>query len=119
MQILAFACCTVYLNIVSMLSALPWYTKTAARLSSDLLNQNIVTLPWPARSPDLVPIELVWDILACNVRYNHDVRPRVQIITALCLEWAAVHQNDIITIIGLMRHHSTACMRPDGGLTSN
>ena len=36
--------------------------KTAAHISRDFLtNQNIVTLPGPARSRDLVPIEHVWD----------------------------------------------------------
>ena len=53
-------------------------------------NQNIVTLPWIARSPDLAPIEHVWDKLGCNVRYHHDVRPRPQMITALRHEWAAI-----------------------------
>ena len=34
--------------------------------------QNIGTLSWPARSPDLVPIEYVLDILGRNVRCPHD-----------------------------------------------
>ena len=63
----------------------------------------IKNLPWPARSPDLAPIKHVLDILGCNVMYNHDVRPCLQMITALHLEWAAVPPNDIRTIIGLMR----------------
>ena len=53
-------------------------------------NQNIVTLPWIARSPDLASTEHVWDMLECNVRYHHDVRPRPQMITALRRELAAI-----------------------------
>ena len=40
-----------------------------ARVVSDYLQrQNIRTLPWPAMSPDLSPIEHVWDILGKHVR---------------------------------------------------
>ena len=53
-------------------------------------NSNIGTLPWIARSPDLAPIEHVWDMLGCNVRYHHDVRIRPQIFIALRREWAAI-----------------------------
>ena len=90
-----------------------------ARLSRDfLMNQNIDKLPWPARSPDLAPIEHVWDILGRNVRSRHDVRTRPQMIAALRREWAAIPQNEIRTTIGSMRRRCTACMRADGGHTS-
>ena len=78
------------------------FRKFVQRLTN---NQNTVTLPWIARSPDLAPIEHVWDMLGCNVRYHHDVRSRPQMITALRREWAANPLKDIRTIIGLMRHH--------------
>ena len=57
-------------------------------------NQNIVTLMWPTKSPDLVPIEHILDILGSNFRCN-DVRTRPQIMTALRCEWAVISQNDI------------------------
>ena len=45
-----------------------------ARISTDFINnQNIWNLPWPARSPDLSPIEHVCDILGRNVRSRHHV----------------------------------------------
>ena len=83
------------------------------------IKQKIVTLPWIARSPDLAPTALLWDTLGCNVRYDHDVRLRPEMITALRREWAAIPYNDIRTIIGPMRHHCTTCMRADGGRISN
>ena len=73
-------------------------------------NQNSITLSWPARSPDLVLIEHVWDILGCNVWCNHYVKR----MTALHGKWAAVPQNDNGIIIGLMRHRCTACMQTKG-----
>ena len=40
-------------------------------------NQNIVSLPWIARSPDLTQSEHVWNMLGCKVRYHHDVKARL------------------------------------------
>ena len=77
-----------FFNIVSEFSitclyAKTFYDKIAARFSRDFLtNQNIVLLPWRARSPDLVPIEHVWDISGRNVRSRYNVRTRPQIIAA-------------------------------------
>ena len=81
-------------------------------------NQNIVTLPWPARSPDLAPTEHVLDILGRNAKCHNDVRTRPQMTTALRREWAAIAQNDIRTIIGLVRRRCTACIRVGGDHTS-
>ncbi|GFV84223.1 transposable element Tcb2 transposase [Trichonephila clavipes] len=37
-----------------------------ARMSQDCLH-TVTTLPWPARSPDLSPIEHIWDHLGWRV----------------------------------------------------
>ncbi|GFW06615.1 transposable element Tcb2 transposase [Trichonephila clavipes] len=37
-----------------------------ARVSQDCLH-TVTTLPWPARSPDLSPIEYIWDHLGWRV----------------------------------------------------
>ena len=75
----------------------------AAHLSRDFLtNQNIITLPWPARSLDLAPIERVWDILLRFVRSRNNVRTCPQKIDVLRPEWGGITQNDIRTIIGSM-----------------
>ncbi|GFX46770.1 transposable element Tcb1 transposase [Trichonephila clavipes] len=40
-----------------------------ARVSQDCL-RTITTLPWPSRSPDLSPIEHIWDHLGWRVRHS-------------------------------------------------
>ncbi|GFW21745.1 transposable element Tcb2 transposase [Trichonephila clavipes] len=37
-----------------------------ARVSQDCL-RTVTPLPWPARSPDLTPIEPIWDHLGCSI----------------------------------------------------
>ena len=32
--------------------------------------QNVPVLPWPACSPDMNPVEQIWDVLGRNVRKN-------------------------------------------------
>ena len=96
------------------------YAKTAACLSRDFLtNQNIVTLSWPAGSPDLAPIEHVWNILWRKVRSRNYVRTGPQMIAGLRCEWGAIAQSDISTINGLMFRWCTACMQADRDHSSN
>ena len=72
-------------------------------------------LPWPARSPDLAPIEHVLDIVSRNARSHNNVRTNHQMIAKLRRHLGAIAQNDKRTIIGSMLRWCTACVRADGG----
>jgi transposase len=56
-----------------------------------LVANNVSTLPWPSRSPDLAPIEHVWDMLNRRIRENHHPFNSLQELeNALIIEWNAI-----------------------------
>lgn len=83
-----------------------------------LQRRQINSLPWPSMSPDLSPIENLWDFLGRRVR---DVVPAPQNLQQLALvlqqEWAAVPQATIRQHINSMRRRCTACLTVNGGPT--
>ena len=76
-----------------------------ARVVTDYLrDESITTLPWPARSPDLNPIEHIWDIIGRRVE---DRIPPVQTLNeleqVLHQEWQRLTQAQIRRLVGSMR----------------
>ncbi|GFW76213.1 transposable element Tcb2 transposase [Trichonephila clavipes] len=62
-----------------------------ARVIQDFL-RHFKTLPWPARSPDLSPVDHVWDQLKRQMpscHFVHDLELAVQDL------WAHLHQDNI------------------------
>lgn len=90
-----------------------------ARVCTDFLaQQNIDVLPWPAFSPDLSPIEHLWDNLDRRVRRRQPPPGTVQqLLQALQEEWAAIPQPQIRTLINSMRRRITAVLQTHGGHT--
>lgn len=85
----------------------------------EFLRRNAVeTIPWPARSPDLNPIEHIWDMLGRRVRQRD---PPVQTVrdleAALHQEWARLPQRQIQRLIQGMRRRLEAVVRVRGGYT--
>ena len=90
-----------------------------ARVVTDYLQRrNIRTLPWLAMSPDLSPIEHVWDILGKRVR-RCTPQPRTlgELGAALQEEWGRIPQITIRRLIGSMRRRYIACYDNRGGPT--
>ncbi|WP_425495306.1 transposase [Paenibacillus tengchongensis] len=83
----------------------------------ELMRQDAIdTLPWPARSPDLNPIEHLWDVLGRSVRQREPPVQTLDELTAgLHEEWQRIPQNQIRRMIQGMRRRLEAVVR--GGYT--
>ena len=83
------------------------------------LNDNhIRTLPWPALSPDLNPIEHLWDELGRRVRNGLNPPETLdELRRALIQEWNNIPQTCIRNLIGSMRRRCQAVTNARGGHT--
>lgn len=90
-----------------------------ARVTMDYLQQhNVEVLPWPAYSPDLSPIEHLWDQLGRRLsRRTPAPANRQQLITALQEEWESIPQDNIRRLVRSMRRRCQACVQANGGHT--
>lgn len=89
----------------------------SARLTTEFLQQaNIEVLPWPALSPDLSPIEHLWDALDRRVRIRQPATLR-QLHDILREEWTNIPQADIQALIRSMRRRCVAVRDANGGHT--
>ena len=84
----------------------------------DLLQRNNVNvLDWPARSPDLSPIEHMWDMLGRRVHERHDVNSLADLERALHQEWRWIPVYDVNKLMNSMRRRCDAVMAAGGGHT--
>jgi transposase len=90
-----------------------------SRVAMNFLNDNhIRTLPWPALSPDLNPIEHVWDELGRRVRRRVNPPEFIdQLQRALTDEWNNIPQAFVMRLIGSMRRRCLAVINARGGHT--
>jgi hypothetical protein len=78
----------------------------------------VTSVPWPVISPDLNPIEYIWDMIGYRM---HAREPPVQNIrqleAALHREWQQLSQQDIRRLTGGMRRRVEAVIQARGGYT--
>ena len=73
---------------------------------------------WPALSPDLSPIEHLWDELGRRVRHRQNPPETLQELgDALVHEWNNIPQAFIQRLIGSMRRRCEAVVAARGGHT--
>ena len=68
-------------------------------------------------SPDLSPIEHLWDHLGCQVRERHDVNNIHDLERALQAEWVRIPLQVIRKLFCSMRRRCLAVLAADGGHT--
>ncbi|GFW90700.1 transposable element Tcb2 transposase [Trichonephila clavipes] len=84
-----------------------------ARVAQDFL-RNFQTLPWPARSPDLSPVEHGWDQLKRQMPSYHSVHDLELAVQDLC---AHLPQDNIMCLINSMPDRVAAYIAAGGGPT--
>lgn len=78
----------------------------------------ISTMDWPALSPDLNPIEHLWDVLKRRVRDRNHVPSNItELKAALLEEWERIPQELIKKLIGSMKNRLQNVIRARGGNT--
>lgn len=90
-----------------------------AQLTTQFLaDNNVQTIPWPAMSSDMNPIEHLWDELDRRLR-QRDVAPANlrQLSLALREEWAAIPQQQIQRLIGSTSRRCRSLIEARGGHT--
>ena len=69
-----------------------------------LQSKAVTSVPWPAMSPDLNPIQHIWDILGRRIQAReHPVENIRQLEAALHREWQQLSRQDIRRLTGGMR----------------
>ena len=72
-------------------------------------SEAVTSVPWTTMSPDLNPIEHIWDML------GHRIQAREP--PALHREWQQLSQQDIGRLTGGMRRRVEAVIQAGGGYT--
>lgn len=91
---------------------------TAIIVRNFLQEVGISVMQWPAKSPDLNPIEHLWDHLKRKVR-SRDPAPTTlqELEEAVIEEWALIPQEEVVKLIRSMRERMEAVIRARGGNT--
>lgn len=90
-----------------------------AHVVRDYLDEvGVRTLEWPARSPDLNPIEHLWDQLGTSIRRQQKPPSDLQELrTALVREWDQIPQNRVANLIRSMPSRTRDVIQARGGNT--
>ena len=80
-----------------------------------LTQQNIDLLPWPAVSPDLSPIEHVWDEMERRLHHlSNQPVTLAEMGTALICIWNNIPQAFFNNLVRSMRHRCQSCINANG-----
>ena len=84
---------------------------TQARLAA----ANVNVMQWPANSPDMNPVEHIWDELGRRVRRRHALQTVNELANALVREWNNLPNQLIQRYVNSMRRRIEAFIRARGG----
>ena len=81
-------------------------------------NNSVKNIPWPAQSPDLNPIEHLWDVLERKVR-KHDPHPKnlTELMIILKEEWNKIEPEVLTNLVESMPRRVQAVIDSHGNPT--
>ena len=82
-----------------------------------LKRNNVNVLPWPAMSPDMNPIEYIWEFFGRKVRARGNVHNLRDLENTLNQEWNNIPKVIIRRYVRSMRGRFAACINSRGGHT--
>lgn len=90
-----------------------------AQITRQYLNDvDVQVLDWPSRSPDLNPIEHMWDTLGRRVRQNYgEFQTLDALAQALTNEWQQIPEDAVAALIESMPERMRAVIQARGGNT--
>jgi transposase len=91
----------------------------SAKTKSWKENKSIEILPWPAQSPDLNPIESLWNILEKRIRnrikkYDSSLTNKNNFFIALKEEWYSIEEDQLIKLVNSMPNRVNAVIENKG-----
>ncbi|UYV62840.1 hypothetical protein LAZ67_2002122 [Cordylochernes scorpioides] len=89
-----------------------------ARISQQAL-QDVQMLPWPPYSPDLSPIEHVWDIIGRRLHALPQPRSEDELWQMVEREWRSIPQDAIRTLIDSLPRRVAACIAVRGAVVAS
>jgi len=91
----------------------------ASKKTKTWKNDNeIEFLPWPAQSPDLNPIENLWDILERRIRKHRPIPTnKREFFKVLKEEWNKIDENQLIRLVQSMPRRIEAVIKNKGNPT--
>lgn len=90
---------------------------TAKIVTQWLGDNNVRILSWPAQSPDLNPIENLWDIVNRQIRQNGNILKADQLFVALSNAWMQISPTVIENLISSMPKRCAAVIQNKGYAT--
>jgi Transposase and inactivated derivatives len=91
---------------------------TAKVAQEELIKENINILPWPARSPDLNPIENLWFMIENNLRKRRPFPTNLaQLEKMIRDEWGALPLKFLRHLVDSLPRRVNAVVEAEGGVT--
>ena len=76
--------------------------------------KNITVLKWPSQSPDLNPIEHLWDVLERRIRMHSDIKSLQQVFNIIESEWSQIPAETLQKLVDSMPRRCQAVLQAQG-----